>query len=317
MSNRPRESARARNQYTDYIVREPMELMAFLQARMPEVSRQKIKGLLTKRLVYVDQQIITQYNHPLEVGQKVQISRQKASTEFHNNLLRIVYEDAYLIVIEKQPGLLSVSSEREKERTACSILTEYLRKSNKRARAYVVHRLDRDTSGIMMFAKDEKTQNTLRNNWHDIVYDRRYVAVVMGEMEKDSGTVTSYLTDRKLYVASSPVDDGGQLAITHYQTVRRGSGMSLVELRLETGRKNQIRVHMADLGHPVAGDGRYGIEDANPLGRLGLHAFKLCFTHPVTYERMKFETPYPAPFKRAVTIDKPGRKDSRGEENKE
>lgn len=309
-----RESARARNQYTDYIVREPMELMAFLQARMPEASRTKIKGLLSKRLVYVDQQIVTQFNHPLEIGQKVQISRQKPSAAFHNNLLRLVYEDAYLLVVEKQPGLLSVSSEREKERTAVSILTEYLRKSNKRARAYVVHRLDRDTSGLMMFAKDEQTQMRLRDDWHNTVYDRRYIAVLMGEMEKDSGTVESYLTDHKLYVSSSLEDDGGQLAITHYQTIRRGSGLSLVEMRLETGRKNQIRVHMADLGHPVAGDGRYGIEDANPLGRMALHAFKLCFYHPVTGERMHFETPYPASFKRVVTQNRPSKTEEQPDE---
>lgn len=308
-----REGARARNQYTDYIVREPMELMAFLQARMPQASRTKIKGLLSKRLVYVDQQIVTQFNHPLEIGQKVQVSRQKPAAAFHNNLIRLVYEDAYLLVVEKQPGLLSVSSEREKERTAASILTEYLRKSNKRARAYVVHRLDRDTSGLMMFAKDEQTQNRLRDNWHDIVYDRRYIAVLVGEMEKDYGTVESYLTDHKLYVSSSIEDDGGQLAITHYQTIRRGSGLSLVEMRLETGRKNQIRVHMADLGHPVAGDGRYGIEDANPLGRLALHAFKLCFYHPVTGERMQFETPYPASFKRVVSLSNQPRKEDNQE----
>ena len=153
-----------------------------------------------------------------------------------------------------------------------------------------------------MFAKDEKTQRTLRDNWHEIVFDRRYVAVVAGEMEKDAGKVESWLTDKKLYVHSSPVDDGGQYALTHYRTIKRGNGFSLMELKLETGRKNQIRVHMADLGHPVIGDGRYGVEDMNPLGRLALHAFKLCFYHPVTREPMQFETPYPADFKRLFMI---------------
>lgn len=299
--NSQRSMARARNQYTDYAVREPMELMQFLAARMPQASRTKLKSLLSKRIVYVDQKITTQYNYPLKPGMKVQISREKAGHEFRNRLLKIVYEDAYLIVVEKEPGLLSVKTEREKERTAATILTEYLKRSNKRSQVYVVHRLDRDTSGLMMFAKDEKTQQTLRDNWHQIVTDRRYVAIVHGDMEQDYGTVRSWLTDRKLYVASSPVDDGGQVAITHYETIKRANGYSLMELRLETGRKNQIRVHMADLGHPVVGDGRYGREDdENPLHRLGLHAFKLCFTHPVTGEEMKFETPYPPAFKRLM-----------------
>ena len=268
VNNNNKKVARARNQYTDYIVREPMELMQFLAARMPQASRTKLKSLLSKRIVYVDQKITTQYNYPLQQGMKVQISRTKSNHEFRNRLLKLVYEDAYLMVVEKETGLLSVNTEREKERTAATILTEYLRRSNKRSQVYVVHRLDRDTSGLMMFAKDEQTQHTLRDNWHQIVFDRRYVAIVHGNVEQDYGTVRSWLTDKKLYVAS---------------------------------RKNQIRVHMADLGHPVIGDGRYGLEDDdNPLNRLGLHAFKLCFTHPVTGEKMQFETPYPISFKRLM-----------------
>ena len=280
-------------------MKEPMELMEFLSAKMPQASRTKLKSLLSKRIVFVDNVITTQYNFPLKPGMRVQISRSRNNHEFHNKLLNIVYEDAYLIVVEKKPGLLSVSTERQKERTACTILNEYLKRSaGRQSRVYVVHRLDRDTSGLMMFAKDEKTQHTLRDNWHRIVFDRRYVAVVAGDMEKDAGIVHSWLTDRVLYVHSSPVDDGGKEAVTHYQTIKRANGYSLVELHLETGRKNQIRVHMQDLGHPVVGDGRYGIEDLNPLGRLALHAFKLCFYHPVTGEKLQFETPYPAEFKK-------------------
>lgn len=289
--------ARARTQYTDYLVKEPMELMEFLIAKMPEASRTKLKSFLSKRLVYVDNVITTQYNFPLKPGMKVQISRDKGKKEFHNNQLKIVYEDAYIIVIEKMQGLLSVSSEHQKERTAYHILNEYVRRSGRHNQVYIVHRLDRDTSGLMMFAKDEKTQRTLRDNWHDIVTDRRYVAVVCGEMERNAGSVESWLTDRTLYVHSSPTDDGGALSITHYRTIKRANGYSLVELNLETGRKNQIRVHMQDLGHPIIGDGRYGFEDVNPIGRLALHAFKLCFYHPVTGEQMQFETSYPSVFK--------------------
>ena len=228
---------------------------------------------------------------------KVQISKAKNNPEFKNPMLKIVYEDAYIIVVEKKEGLLSVATDHVKERTAHHILSEYVKRSHRNNRIFVVHRLDRETSGLMMYAKDEKTMNTLRDNWHDIVKDRRYVTIVSGDMERDAGSIESWLTDRKLYVASSPVDDGtGKYALTHYKTIKRANGFSLVELKLETGRKNQIRVHMSDLGHPVVGDERYGSE-VNPLNRLALHAFKLCFYHPVTGELMEFETPYPSSFK--------------------
>ena len=301
MGKRPRRSPaeKAMAQYTDYSVKEPMELMEFLAARMPDASRTKLKSLLSKRVVYVDNVITTQFNFPLQPGMKVKISKDKGRKEFSNRLLKIVYEDAYVIVVEKTEGLLSVNTERQKERTAYSILNEYVQRTNKRSRVYIVHRLDRDTSGLMMFAKDEKTQRVLRDNWHDIVTDRRYVAVVTGELEKNYDTVTSWLTDKTLYVANSTYDDGGQKSITHYRTIKRGNGLSLVELDLETGRKNQIRVHMQSLGHPLIGDGRYGGDIApNPIGRLALHAFKLNFYHPVTNQLMEFDTPYPPAFKK-------------------
>lgn len=288
--------ARAAAKYTTYRVSEPGELMEFLMKKMAGISRTRVKALLTNRVVLVDNTIQTLYNYPLRPGMCVQISREKHKHEFHHPMLKILYEDAYIIVVEKKEGLLSVATERQKERTAQHILNEYVKRIHKGNRIYVVHRLDRETSGIMMYAKDEKTQHTLRDNWHDLVRDRRYVTIVQGEMEQDEGTVCSWLTDRKLYVSSSPTDDGGKYSVTHYHTIKRANGFSLLELQLETGRKNQIRVHMQSLGHPVVGDERYGCE-MNPLGRLALHAFKLCFYHPVTHEWMEFETPYPTPFK--------------------
>ncbi len=294
---RPR--ARAAAKYTVYNVTEPDELMSFLMKSMAGISRTRVKSLLTHRVVLVDNNMQTQYNFPLKPGMKVQISREKHNREFRNPMLKLLYEDAYLIVVEKKEGLLSVATDHQKERTAQHILNEYVKRENRNNRVFVVHRLDRETSGIMMYAKDEKTQHTLRDNWHDIVTDRRYVAVVSGEMEKDQGSVESWLTDRKLYVSSSDYDDGGKYALTHYKTIKRANGYSLVELQLETGRKNQIRVHMQSLGHPVVGDERYGCP-VDPLGRMALHAFKLCFHHPVTGELMAFEMPYPSPFKNLV-----------------
>lgn len=288
--------ARAAAKYTIYNVTEPDELMAFLMKKMDGVSRTRVKALLSNRVVLVDNVIVTQFNHPLKPGMKVQISREKNKHEFRHPMLKIVYEDAYLIVVEKKEGLLSVATDHQKERTAQHILSEYVKRTHRNNRVFVVHRLDRETSGLMMYAKDEKTQHTLRDNWQDIVVDRRYVSIVMGDMERDQGQIRTWLTDRKLYVSSSNYDDGGKLSITHYKTIKRANGFSMMELDLETGRKNQIRVHMSELGHPVVGDQRYGCE-IDPLGRLALHAFKLCFYHPVTGELMEFETPYPTSFR--------------------
>lgn len=293
-SGRP--MARAAAKYTIYNVTEPDELMAFLMKKMDGVSRTRVKALLSNRVVLVDNVIVTQFNHPLKPGMKVQISREKNKHEFRHPMLKIVYEDAYLIVVEKKEGLLSVATDHQKERTAQHILSEYVKRTHRNNRVFVVHRLDRETSGLMMYAKDEKTQHTLRDNWHDIVVDRRYVSIVMGDMERDQGQIRTWLTDRKLYVSSSNYDDGGKLSITHYKTIKRANGFSMMELDLETGRKNQIRVHMSELGHPVVGDQRYGCE-IDPLGRLALHAFKLCFYHPVTGELMEFKTPYPTSFR--------------------
>ncbi len=296
-SNKPHNKPSADTQFT---VGEPAELMTFLLKALSGISRTRVKTLLTNRVVMVDNVITTQYNSRLNPGMTVTVCRNRQSHEFRNPMLKIVYEDNYLIVVEKKEGLLSVATDHVKERTAQHILQEYVRLQNRRNRIYVVHRLDRETSGLMMYAKDEQTQNHLRDNWHDIVSDRRYVAVVEGDMEEDAGTIRSFLTDRKLYVASKDYDDGeGKLSITHFRTIKRANGLSLLELNLETGRKNQIRVHLSEKRHPIVGDERYGSE-TNPIGRLALHAFKLCFTHPVTHQPMEFETPYPALFKKLM-----------------
>ena len=298
MKKRPRRTPaeKARAQYTNYAVKEPMELMEFLAAKMPDASRTKLKSLLSKRVVFVDNVITTQFNFPLEAGMKVKISKQKGKKEFNNRLLKIVYEDAYIIVVEKMQGLLSVNTERQKERTAYTILNEYVQRSGRQFRVFIVHRLDRDTSGLMMFAKSKGIQEQLQHNWHNIVLERKYVAVVEGVMEQPEGMVRSYLTENAAFqVYSTDNPDEGQLAITRYKVLGGNSRFSLVELDLETGRKNQIRVHMHDLGHSIIGDRKYGAH-GSPLGRVALHAVKLRFAHPVTRREMNFETPIPARF---------------------
>lgn len=292
--------ARAKSKLTTYPVKESCELMEFLMKAKDGISRTTAKSLLSKRQVLVDNVITTQYNYSLKPGMKVQVSKDKGKKEFRSNQLKIVYEDAYLLVIDKREGVLTIGTDKQKERTAHSILNEYVQRSGRQNRVYVVHRLDKDTSGLLVFAKDEKTKFTLQDHWEEIVKERRYVAVLSGEMEKDKGTVTSWLKDNKMFISYSSVsNNGGDKAITHYKTIKRANGYSLVELELETGRKNQIRVHMQDLKHPVLGDVKYG-DGNNPIGRLALHAFKLSFYHPVTNELMEFETVYPGAFKKIM-----------------
>ncbi len=283
--------------YTVFQVRQSTELMRFLTERMKGAGRNKVKSLLAKKAVYVNQEMTTRYDFQLRPGMKVQIGNARGLKEFRSSVLKIVYEDACLIVIEKREGLLSVATSREKERTAHSVLNEYVRRSGRGHRVFIVHRLDRDTSGLMVFAKDVMTKRKLQDNWKEIVTDRRYVAVVSGYVRQDSGTIVSWIKDNKMHVSYSGMsDNGGDKAVTHYKVIKRANGYSLLELELETGRKNQIRVHMHDIRHPVIGDKKYG-DGVNPIGRLGLHAFKLHFYHPVTGRLMKFETPCPSAFK--------------------
>ena len=258
-------------------------------------SRNKLKERLKGRGVKVNGKVTTQFDYPLKPGMTVTVSKSKRNEMFKSRYVKIVYEDRWLVVVEKNIGILSMAAGHSSLNVK-SVLDDYFHKSRQKCRAHVVHRLDRDTSGLMIYAKDMETEQILEHNWHDIVYDRRYVAVVSGEMEDDEGTIANWLKDNKAYVTySSPTDNGGKYAVTHFHVLNRTTEHSLVEYRLETGRKNQIRVHSADMGHPVCGDIKYGNGD-DPTHRLCLHAYVLCFTHPVTGERMEFDTQIPAAF---------------------
>ena len=286
-----------KGEYEYLIVNEPAGLLEFLLKNVRE-SRNKIKATLQGRGIKVDGKCVTQFDYPLECGMKVAVSKSKRNQlPFKSRYVRIVYEDRWLVVVEKNIGILSMAAGHSSLNVK-SVLDDYFHKSHQRCRAHVVHRLDRDTSGLMVYAKDMETEQILENNWHDIVYDRRYVAVVSGEMEQEGGTVANWLKDNKAYVTySSPTDNGGKYAVTHFRVLNRTTEHSLVEFKLETGRKNQIRVHTADLGHPVCGDIKYGNGD-DPIHRLCLHAYLLCFRHPVTGEKMEFETLIPTDFRR-------------------
>lgn len=276
-------------------VKENAPLLEYLINNVSE-SRSKLKATLQGRGIAVNGRMVTQFDYQLKAGDKIIISRHKKQNQFKSRYVKIVYEDRWLVVVEKNIGILSMAAGHSSLNVK-SVLDDYFLKSRQKCRAHVVHRLDRDTSGLMVYAKDIETEQILEHNWHQIVYDRRYVAVVSGEMEQDNGTIANWLKDNKAYITySSPTDNGGKYAVTHFQVLNRTTEHSLVEYKLETGRKNQIRVHSADMGHPVCGDVKYGNGD-DPLHRLCLHAYMLCFTHPVTSEPMEFSTPIPTAFR--------------------
>ena len=278
---------------------EPAQLIAFIMEKMHGMSRNRAKALISNRVVLVNNAITTHPLAELKPGDVVQLDRSKHKKSFHCKELDIVFEDPYLFIIDKHPGLLSMSN-NSRQQTVQTVLNRYLEKGGGRNTSHLVHRLDRDTSGLMVYAKDVQTQQSLINSWQQLVTDRRYLALVKGEFEQPRGRIQSWLTeDKKFITHSSPVDNGGKYAVTHYNVLASSNGYSLVECELETGRKNQIRVHMADLGHPVVGDRKYG-SDEDPMRRLGLHAYMLCFTHPVTGKHLRFETPVPFCFEKLL-----------------
>jgi 23S rRNA pseudouridine1911/1915/1917 synthase len=281
-------------------VTEPTELLKFLLAKMPERGRNSVKDLLGRGQVFVGGAPVTQFNHKLSPGQRVEIRRAGEGASNAMRGVEIIFEDAHLVVIEKRAGLLSIATELEKEKTAYSILSEHVKRADPKNKIFVLHRLDRETSGLMMFAKSQAVQRALQDDWREAVLDRTYTAVLEGRMEQAEGSITSWLTEsRSLLVRSSPTPNEGQKAITHYRGLRTNARFSLVEFDLETGRKNQIRVHAQALGHSIVGDGKYGAKE-NPLKRLALHARVLAFRHPVTEKTLRFESEVPNEFSRLV-----------------
>ena len=288
-SHRP--TPRSRN----FEIQEENTLMPFLLQALHDQSRTTVKSLLAHKLVQVNNRITTQFDTPLKPGDTVTVGMNKTAAPFHHPMLNILHEDEDLIVVEKASGLLSMGTERDKTNTAYHILNTYVKSKNPRGHVLILHRLDKETSGIMMFAKNLKTQETLQKNWNDMILERNYVAVVEGCPQPEQGQVKSYISENSALIVHSASARDGKLAITNYTTLKSNRQFSLVELSLETGRKNQIRVHMQEIGHPVTGDKKYGATK-NPLHRLALHAFKLHFIHPVTGKKMKFETHIPAKF---------------------
>ncbi len=279
-------------------VLESAQLMDFLIENLPHKNRNNIKSLLRNKQVLVNDQPVSQFNHLLVPGQKIKISGNRNRMEQKFREFKIVFEDEDLIVIDKSAGLLSVATKNEKRNTAYSLLSDYVKKANPSNKIFIVHRLDRETSGLMVFAKNESVKHLLQEKWNDAILEKTYVAVVEGAVEKQEGTIVSYLFEDKIFrVHSSQNPKKGLKAITHFSVLKKNKNYSLLKINIETGRKNQIRVHMQEIGYSITGDKKYGAT-TDPIRRLGLHAQKLVFNHPISGENLNFETKIPAPFLR-------------------
>ncbi len=276
-------------------VTESIKLLELIAKIFPDSSRSKHKEILAHRVIIASRRI-TQFDFPLHPGMKVVIEGDENRNQLMRGKMPIVFEDHYLLVVNKPVGLLS-SSSFPNDVTVISELNNYFIQRRSRQRAHVVHRLDRDTSGLLIVAKTKEVARALEHNWKEQVYDRAYIAVTWGTPTPLFGTIRTWLTDGEFSVISSPVDNGGKLAVTNYRTIKHNRRFALVEMKLDTGRRNQIRVHMKEIGHPILKDPMYGYkEDNSPLNRLALHAYRLHFRHPVTGKDIKLDTPIPPEF---------------------
>ncbi len=278
---------------------QPIPLLEFLRSNLPQLSRTAVKALLKYDQIRLEGTVTNQFDTPVAPGQTISINFSRPWQTLSNPRLRIVYEDDDIIVVNKGYGLLSVGTDNKKEGTAYSILRDYLKRLNPANKLFIVHRLDQHTSGLMLFAKNIKAKETMQHNWNNMVLDRRYAAIVEGCPEPPEGVYRSRLLENSQHLMYSTDDPKGLEAVTRYKVLKSRNGYSLVDVSLDTGRKNQIRVHMHDMGTPIAGDRRYGAK-TSPLHRLALHARTLRFVHPMTHKDMNFSIPLPASFNSLV-----------------
>ena len=274
-----------------------VELLTFLLDNFTSMSRNNIKKLLANQQILVNGAAVRQFDFLLAKGDIVSISPYKVRKDGKRvSKLKILYEDDELIVINKPAGLLTIATDKEKEQTAYRLMMDYVREENPKNRVFVVHRLDKETSGVLLFSKSENLKDLLQDRWNDLVQTREYIAICEGIFNKKEGTRVSYLLPTKTNLMfSSHKPNDGQKAITHYQVIEENEEYSILKVKIDTGRKNQIRVHMKDLGHNVVGDDKYGSEK-NPINRLGLHARVLEFEHPINDKHFKFIADVPKEF---------------------
>lgn len=271
-------------------------LLEFLLNSELKYSRSKIKSLLKFECISIDNEVTTQFDDPIYVNQTITIIE-------HNNqkdtTLPILYEDSDILVIDKPYGLLTVATGKNEDITAYRLASAYVKTQNTKNKIFVVHRLDKDTSGVLLFAKSERAKENYQSKWNELVSDRTYVAIVEGQPTRKSGTIKSFLQQNKtnhMYSTSS-----GQEAITKYEVIKETENNSILKVNIETGRKNQIRVHMSDMGNPIIGDKKYNAK-TSPLKRLGLHAYRLIVMNPKTKKNMTFISPLPPKFRKISKI---------------
>ena len=267
----------------EYIINKEIILFDYLKEILPNKSKNNIKSLLKNECIYINNKKVTKYNYLLKENDILYI-------KYKTSNLDIIYEDNNIIVIDKPSGLLTISNEKEKVKTLYHYVLEYLKK--KKQKVFIIHRLDKDTSGIVIFAKNEKIKKLYQDNWNDLVIKRGYIAVVCGKT-KDNDTIKSYLKENSNMMVYSSKD--GKLAITHYEKLKSNNKYTMVQVYIDTGRKNQIRVHMKENGTPIIGDKKYGCKD-NSLKRLGLHSNILIVKNPINNNILKFSSNYPKEF---------------------
>lgn len=281
---------------------EAIGLMDFATSILPDAKRNDIKKWLKFGHFAINGRVANAFDAPVAPGDTVELNFTRPFVVFSHPRLKLVYEDDDIIVVDKGYGLLSVDTDTSRKsnvETAYSILRDYVKASHPGNKIFIVHRLDRETSGLMIFAKTMEAKETLQHNWNNMVLERRYVALLDGEMEEQSGVIRTHLAETSQHEVYSATDGMGKTAITRYRVRRRGKGHTLAEFSLDTGRKNQIRVHARDLGHPISGDKKYG-KGSGPLHRLALHAETLRFAHPITRNDMNFISNVPSQFYKYV-----------------
>ena len=282
----------------NYIINEPGQLLPFMLATLAPRSRSEIKSYLAHGNVMLNGKVTTQFDQQLQVNDEVVINFSRPFVVVRNRMIKVIYEDQDIIVVEKKSGLLSVPNSQTNKtvKTALDIVNQYVNEQDGRSHAYVCHRLDQYTSGILIFAKNPVVQEKFRNDWNVYVVERKYTAICEGYPEKEEGEIRSYLNETNaMRVYSTQNPEEGKLAVTRYKVVKRMGDYCMMDIQILTGRKNQIRVHMKDLGCPIAGDRKYGAQ-SDPCNRLMLHNNALQFVHPMTHENLRFELPLPSEF---------------------
>ncbi len=294
---RPNYRKKNKEKVSSFALEQQDTILSSLISNLPHKNRKILKAVLKDGQVSVDKEVVRQFDHPLMPGQRVEVKWDRDLKGKHLCKLDIIHIDQDIVVINKPSGLLTIATDKEKRKTAYSILSDFVKTEHPENKIFIIHRIDRETSGLLMFARSEKVKQQIQKTWNATISERTYIGVVEGKVTSPEGTITSWLTESKAFIVYSSRKQGtaGKRAVTHYRKVMGNEALTMLQINLETGRKHQIRVHMQDLGHPIIGDKKYG-SHLNPIKRMGLHAQVLAFTHPATGKLCRFDTGIPREF---------------------